>query len=335
MTSIPKAAVALACLLPLAAASADEVPFVVSPDNVTLAMLQIAKVGPEDYVIDLGSGDGRIILTAAKRYGARGLGVEIVQEYVDKSREAAKNMGVGQKAHFRQQDLFQADLSPASVITMYLLPEVNLQLRPKLLALRPGTRIVSHDWDMGDWEPDKVVTLDVPDKTVGLEKKSKVFLWTVPARVEGTWCGTGKAKGMTMKLTQSFQKFAGELADAKETRTFQGKISGDVMKAPPGLTMTHDGQRIKATYTTGKYSALRGATFGRARGQCCKRAARSFPSRSPASSPHALKPPSCRRRRQWGLIPSCLRRSIASFPPSRSRPPRGGTATPSPSPLRA
>ena len=252
------------------ALAAEDVPFVVSPDNVTLAMLQIAKVTPDDYLIDLGSGDGRIVLTAAKRYGARGLGVEIVPEYVEKSREAAKTLGVAQKAHFRQQDLFQTDLSPASVVTMYLLPDVNLQLRPKLLALRPGTRIVSHDWDMGEWEPDKVVTLDVPDKSVGLEKKSKVFLWTVPARVEGTWCGIGKAKGMTMKLSQSFQKFAGELTDAKETRAFQGKIAGEVMRAPPGLTMTHDGQRIKATYTTGKYSALRGATFGRARGQSCK-----------------------------------------------------------------
>ena len=253
-----------------AQAQSEDVPFVVTPDNVTVAMLQIARVGPEDFVLDLGSGDGRIVITAAKRFGARGLGVEIVPELVEKSREAARNMGVAQHAHFREQDLFKTDLSPASVITMYLLPEVNLQLRPRLLQLRPGTRVVSHDWDMGEWEPDKTAKLDVPDKSIGREKTSKVHLWIVPARVEGTWCGIGKAKGMTLKLAQAFQKFSGELADAQGTRAFQGRIAGEVLRAPPGLTLTHDGTRIKATYTTGKYSALRGATFARARGQSCK-----------------------------------------------------------------
>ena len=260
----------LAILAPALTGAAEEVPFVVSPDNVTLAMLQIAKVGPEDYVIDLGSGDGRIVLTAAKRFGARGLGVEIVQDLVDKSRESARQMGVAQRAHFRQQDLFHTDLSPANVVTMYLLPEVNLQLRPKLLQLRPGTRVVSHDWDMGEWEPDKTVVLDVPEKSVGLEKKSKVYLWTVPARVEGMWCGVGKWKGTSLKLSQSFQKFAGEIADGQGKREFQGRIGGEILRAPPGLTLTHEGERIRATYTSGKYSALRGATFARARGQSCK-----------------------------------------------------------------
>jgi hypothetical protein len=259
----------LAIVAPMLTGATDEVPFVVSPDNVTLAMLQIAKVGPEDYLIDLGSGDGRIVLTAAKRFGARGLGVEIVQDLVDRSRESARQMGVTQRAHFRQQDLFHTDLSPANVVTMYLLPEVNLQLRPKLVQLRPGTRVVSHDWDMGEWEPDKTIVLDVPDKTVGLEKKSRVHLWIVPARVEGTWCGVGKWKGTNLRLTQAFQKFAGEITDAQGTREFQGRINAEVLRAPPGLTMTHDGTRIKATYTTGKYSALRGATFARARGQSC------------------------------------------------------------------
>jgi len=264
------AAIILAFGAPAAAALAEDVPFIVTPDNVTVAMLQIAKVGNEDFVIDLGSGDGRIIITAARRFGARGLGVEIVPELVEKSRESARAMGVAQLAHFREQDLFKTDLSPASVVTMYLLPEVNLQLRPRLLQLRPGTRVVSHDWDMGEWEPDKTLTLDVPDKTIGREKTSKVHLWIVPARVDGTWCGVGKAKGMQLALAQSFQKFTGELTDAQGTRTFQGRIGGDILRAPPGLTMTHDGTRIKATYTTGKYSALRGATFARPRGQSCK-----------------------------------------------------------------
>jgi hypothetical protein len=265
-------AVALLALAPVAchAALTEEVPFVVTPDNVTMTMLSLAKVVPEDYVLDLGSGDGRIVITAAKRFGARGLGVEIVPELVAKSREAAAAAGVSQKAHFREQDLFLADLSPASVVTMYLLPEVNLQLRPKLLQLRPGTRVVSHDWDMGEWEPDKTVTIDVPDKPIGREKVSRVHLWIVPARVDGAWCGTGKARGTRLAISQSFQKFSGTLVDASGERAFAGKITGDILRAPPGLTMTFDGAKLKATYTTGKYSALRGATFARQRGQSCK-----------------------------------------------------------------
>jgi hypothetical protein len=264
--------IALAAAWPFAASAAlsEDVPFVVTPDNVTLAMLGLAKVAPEDYVIDLGSGDGRIVITAAKRFGARGLGVEIVPDLVARSRAAASAAGVAQRAHFREQDLFQTDLSPASVVTMYLLPEANLQLRPKLLHLRPGTRIVSHDWDMGEWEPDKTVTLDVPDKPIGREKLSRVHLWIVPARVDGNWCGTGKFKGTSLAISQSFQKFSGVLSGASGEREIAGRITGDVLRAPPAVTMTFDGARLKATYTTGKFAALRGATFARARGQTCK-----------------------------------------------------------------
>ena len=262
---------ALCVLAPAAfAAPAEEVPFIVTPDNVTLAMLTLAKVGNEDYLIDLGSGDGRIVLTAAKRFGARGLGVEIVPELVEKSRAAARNMNVEGRAHFREQDLFKTDLSPASVVTMYLLPDVNLQLRPRLLQLRPGTRVVSHDWDMGDWEPDKTITVDVPDKAVGLEKRSKVHLWVVPARIEGDWCGTGKAKGVNLRLAQSHQKFRGQLNDASGSRDFEGRIAGYVLRGPQGLNMTFDGTRIKATYAAGKYSAFKNATFARQRGPSCK-----------------------------------------------------------------
>ena len=169
---------------PLARAQAldTDVPFVVTPDNVTREMLKLADVKEGDFVIDLGSGDGRIVIVAAKLFGARGLGVEIVPDLVEKSRNNARRAGVGDRAEFRVQDLFATDLSQATVITMYLLPEVNLQLRPKLLALKPGTRIVSHDWDMGGWKPDRVVTVDVPDKPIGREKRSRLYLWTVPAR---------------------------------------------------------------------------------------------------------------------------------------------------------
>lgn len=250
--------------------AAEEVPFVTTPDSVALAMLNLARVEPQDFVIDLGSGDGRIVILAARRFGARGLGVEIVPELVEKSREAAQAAGVADRAHFREQDLFKADLSPASVVTLYLLPEVNLQLRPRLLALRPGTRIVSHDWDMAEWEPDKVVTLDVPDKKIGREKASRVLLWIVPARIDGSWCGTGKRRGTTLALTQNFQKLRGELADKDGARAFEGRIDGDIVRVPGGLAFTYDGARLKATYASGKYSLLRNATFSRRRGPTCK-----------------------------------------------------------------
>jgi SAM-dependent methyltransferase len=175
-----------ACMLALAwagepARAVEEVPFVTTPDHVTLAMLELAGVTAGDFVIDLGSGDGRIVIAAAKVFGARGLGVEIVPELVERSRVAARRAGVADRVEFRVQDLYATDLTAATVVTMYLLPEVNLQLRPRLLALRPGTRIVSHDWDMGDWRPDRTIVVDVPDKKVGREKSSRLHLWTVPA----------------------------------------------------------------------------------------------------------------------------------------------------------
>jgi SAM-dependent methyltransferase len=160
-----------------------DVPFITTPDNVTLAMLEIAGVKAGDHVIDLGSGDGRIVITAARRFGATGLGVEIVPDLVTKSRDNARKAGVAERTEFRQQDIFDpaldADLARASVVTMYLLPEVNLKLRPRLQALKKGTRIVSHDWDMGDWAPDRTLTLSVPEKTVGREKLSRVHLWVL------------------------------------------------------------------------------------------------------------------------------------------------------------
>jgi len=266
------AVLATVALLPAMAlaAPAEEVPFIVSPDNVTLAMLQLARVGPEDYVLDLGSGDGRIVLTAAKRFGARGMGVEIVPELVEKSRAAARAMNLEQRAHFREQDLFKTDLSTASVITMYLLPEVNLQLRPKLAALRPGTRIVSHDWDLAEWEPDKTISVDVPDKSVGREKSSRIHLWVVPANIQGDWCGTGKHKGIELRLAQSFQKYRAQVNDPKGQREFEGRINAYVLRGPQGLNLTFDGNRIKATWAAGKYSDLKNATFARSRGPTCK-----------------------------------------------------------------
>lgn len=168
-----------------AQAQADlDVPFITTPDHVTVAMLELAGVRPGDRLIDLGSGDGRIVITAARRFGATGLGVEIVPELVERSRANAHRAGVADRVSFRQQDLFDpaldADLARATVVTMYLLPEVNLRLRPRLQRLlAPGSRLVSHDWDMGDWRPDRTVEVAVPDKAVGREKVSRLYLWVL------------------------------------------------------------------------------------------------------------------------------------------------------------
>ncbi len=161
-----------------------DVPFITTPDHVTVAMLELAGVRAGDRLIDLGSGDGRIVITAARRFGATGLGVEIVPELVARSRENARRAGVADRTEFRQQDLFDPalvrDLARATVVTMYLLPEVNLRLRPRLQrVLAPGTRLVSHDWDMGDWIPDRTVEIAVPDKAVGREKLSRLHLWVL------------------------------------------------------------------------------------------------------------------------------------------------------------
>ncbi len=163
------------------------VPFVVTPDEVVERMLRIAEVGPGDRLIDLGSGDGRIVIRAAQKYGAHGTGIEIDPSLIARSLANAQAAGVSDRVNFLTQDLFDADLSGASVITMYLLPEVNLKLRPRLLALAPGTRIVSHDWDMGDWQADETQELRVPDKSVGRDGRSKISLWLVPADARGRW----------------------------------------------------------------------------------------------------------------------------------------------------
>ena len=153
-----------------------EVPYVPTPQVTVDEMLRLAGVGPEDFVIDLGSGDGRIVVTAAKKFGARGLGVDIDWRLVAQAEENARQAGVADRAKFVEQDLFLTDLGQATVITTYLLPYVMLKLRPRLLELKPGTRIVSHDFDFGDWRP---------DRKTGIRKNA--FLWIVPARVAGRW----------------------------------------------------------------------------------------------------------------------------------------------------
>ncbi|MBW4539984.1 MAG: class I SAM-dependent methyltransferase [Myxacorys chilensis ATA2-1-KO14] len=150
-----------------------DVPYVPTPQEVVDEMLQVANVGPNDVIYDLGSGDGRIVITAAQRFGTRGVGVDIDPERVAEAKANAQKAGVSDRVEFRQQDLFQTNLQEASVVTLYLLPEVNLRLRPKLLQLKPGTRIVSHAFDMGDWKPEQV--RQVNGRTV--------YYWTVPKTI--------------------------------------------------------------------------------------------------------------------------------------------------------
>ncbi|MEH2106822.1 class I SAM-dependent methyltransferase [Nostoc sp.] len=151
-----------------------DVPYVPTPQPVVDAMLQVAKVGKNDVLYDLGSGDGRIVNTAAQKFGTRGVGIDINPERIQEANENAKKAGVTDRVKFVQQDLFTTDFSEATVVTLYLLPEVNAKLRPKLLKeLKPGTRIVSHAFDMGDWKPQQ--TLNVEGKTV--------YYWVVPEQV--------------------------------------------------------------------------------------------------------------------------------------------------------
>ena len=153
----------------------QEVPYVVTPDEVVHAMLELAAVGKDDVVYDLGSGDGRIVITAARDFGARGVGIEIDPRLVAESVRWAQRAGVAERVRFVQQDFFQTDLSPATVVALYLSQGLNARLRPKLLReLRAGTRIVSHRFDMGDWPPERQIRIDVS------AAEHIVYLWTVP-----------------------------------------------------------------------------------------------------------------------------------------------------------
>ncbi len=164
------------------------VPYVQTPMEIVERMLRMAEVKPGDHVIDLGSGDGRIVIEAAKRFGARGLGVDIDPRLVKLATDNAKRAGVESLTRFEIQDLFETDLRGVSVVTMYLLPEVNLKLLPRLVEqLKPGARIVSHDYDLGPWPFDEMIELALAEKMVGPLGRSRVFLWVVPADARGRW----------------------------------------------------------------------------------------------------------------------------------------------------
>ena len=227
---------ALALIAPAALAQdgRGDVIYVPTPQIVVDEMLQMAKVGSGDYVIDLGSGDGRIVITAAKKHGARGFGVDLDTYLLKMANDNARIAGVADRARFYEQNLFETDLSPATVITTYLLPEMNLKLRPKLLSLKPGTRIVAHDYAMGEWGADNEKTLLVPEKEVGDPGKSYIFLWIVPGRLAGRWESQltvgGRATPYEFSFEQQFQFVDGSVRVAgRETKLPQFKLDGEQM----------------------------------------------------------------------------------------------------------
>jgi len=195
-----------------------DVIWVPTPQALVDKMLDMAKVTPNDYVIDLGSGDGRTVITAAKR-GARALGIEYNPDMVELSKRNAAKAGVSDKANFAKADLFESDFSQAQVITMFLLPDINLQLRPKILDMKPGTRIVSNSFTMGDWKADETAT--VKD---GCASYCTAYLWIVPAKVDGTW----KLPQGEITLKQTYQTLSGSIrSGATTTPITNAKLNGE------------------------------------------------------------------------------------------------------------
>ena len=202
-----------------------DVVWVPTPQVVVDTMLDMAKVTPRDFVIDLGSGDGRTVITAAKR-GAKALGIEYNPEMVELSKRNAQAEGVTGRAEFAKADLFQSDFSKATVITMFLLPDINLKLRPKILELKPGTRIVSNTFTMGEWIADETVTVDK-----GCNGSwCTALLWIVPAKAAGTW----QIPQGELNLKQSFQKLSGTLRTEGRTVPVEGKLRGEEVSFTAG-----------------------------------------------------------------------------------------------------
>ncbi|MGH8622150.1 MAG: class I SAM-dependent methyltransferase [Burkholderiales bacterium] len=236
--------------------SGKDVVWVPTPQSLVDKMLDIAKVTPADYVIDLGSGDGRTVITAAKR-GARALGIEYNPDMVALSQRNAAKEGVTDKATFMKADLFESDFSQATVITMFLLPDINLKLRPKILDLKPGTRIVSNSFTMGEWQHDRSVQATEGE---GCQSYCTAYFWIVPAKVGGKW----KLPEGELTIKQSFQMITGTLTAAGKSTPIKGRMSGDHISFKAGDAeyrgrVAADGIRgtVKARSGTGEWSATR------------------------------------------------------------------------------
>ena len=212
----------------IAQESSSSAPFITTPDEVVAEMLSLAGTGRDDYLIDLGSGDGRIVIAAARRFGARGLGVDLDEKLVALSRENARSAGVAGRAEFRVQDALQTDLSGASVVTIYLLPQLIKELQPRVLGqMRPGSRVVTHAFYMQSWKPDAMRKVRLSQRHASQGDESTIYLWIVPAQVRGTW----QAEGWRLRITQNFQEIEVEAqvgGGSLEVRS--AKLRGDAIE---------------------------------------------------------------------------------------------------------
>ena len=237
----------LLCFLLVAApVLADEnewrVPFITTPGDVVERMLEMAGTGPDDLVADLGSGDGRIVIAAARRFGARGLGIELDEKLARDSRDNARSAGVADRVTIVQGDVLVADFSKASVVTVYLLPGLIEKLQTRFITeLKPGTRIVSHAFRMTGWRADRAQTVKVTQPHTGQGDESTLYLWVVPADVRGTWTGGGRS----LRIEQNYQEIDVEgaaqasLSGAQISWTgFRGRVEGDRILGDDGTVLT-------------------------------------------------------------------------------------------------
>ena len=234
-----------------------DVMWVPTPDAAVDRMLSIANVGPRDLVYDLGSGDGKIPIMAARRFGARAVGVEFDSDMIERSRAAAQKEGVADRVRFVQADIFGYDFRDATVVTLYLLTSLNVKLRPKILDMKPGTRVASHMFRMEEWEPDEQVRVGA----------SEIYLWVVPAKVAGTWVMTrGAGAAAELVFDQRFQRVSGSVRIAGETLPLtQALLRGDEIRfafaGEGGVRLTFTGRvagdRIIGDRSAEPWSAVR------------------------------------------------------------------------------
>ena len=238
-----------------------DVIWVPTPQALVERMLQMAGTKPTDYVVDLGSGDGRTVITAVKKFGATALGIEYNPDMVALAQRAAEKEGVADKAQFKQADIFQTDFSKATVLTLYLLPSLNVKLRPTILDMKPGTRVVSHAFTMDDWQADQVDSAD----------GRTAYMWIVPAKVAGTWkIDAGGGRNYEAQFTQQFQNIGGSAkSSGKVVKFSNGKLRGETITfsiaddagARRDFTGRVEGNRITGTVKSGgaesKFTATR------------------------------------------------------------------------------
>jgi len=235
---------------PTVGQAGKDVIWVPTPPELVDKMLRMAKITPEDFVIDLGSGDGRIAIAAAKKFGARAQGIEYNPDMVALSNREAQRQGIADKVRFVKADVFQSDFSQATIITMYLLPDLNLKLRPRILDLKPGTRVASHQFSMEEWQPDERAEID----------GRLAYLWIVPAKVGGTWSlrAEGSGQERELSLRQSFQLLSGQLkGGAAALELAEAKLRGDEIRftVVEGTVRRDFSGRVRGTTMDGTVSS--------------------------------------------------------------------------------